>query len=220
MVLQSSPLRQIARTISKNGIETLDSLRIHVESQMLKDKLLKRQEIDNIDRIEKILNTLDVSRYGIKLQDKSEITKCLYPTKFAKLRLRNERCYSNKQLEILGRNLLSLQVDEAFLKLFKRSQDDVANHDFNFSEKMKHMSSWKKHPIILIRNFLKWNNIAPVARLAIPESRIPPRIRSVYDQKSFNAIIGYLFVTHDREVIESFVKGRIAKDVIRYILLR
>lgn len=220
MLLQSSHLRHIVRTISTNVIEMHDPVRVHIESQMLKGKILKRQENDNNNRIEKILNTLDVGRYDIKLQDKSEIVKCLYPTKFAKLRCHNDQCYSNRQLEILGRSLLNLQVDEIFLKLFKRSQDDVGNHDFNFSQKMEHMSSWKKNPIMLIRHFLKLNNMAPVARLTIPESQLPPRIQSVFDQKSFNSIIGYLSVTHDREVIERFIKGRITKDVIRYILLR
>lgn len=186
----------------------------------LRESLLSRQKEGNIQRLERLTKSLELHRYDIKLQAESELIKCFYPNKFAKVELPNGRNYSNKQLEILGRNLLLLSMNTTFLNLFKRSEQDISGFDFNFAMKMDHMSSWKKDSPELIRRFLKNKKLINLARLPAPSNRIPDRIQRGFDQKAFSAVIGYISVTNELAIVSKFLRERITNPIARAILLR
>lgn len=187
---------------------------------VLMQQQLARQQRGNELRIEKIANRLEFKRHGIKLQDKFETIKCLYPTKYSRLRLRDGRSYANNQLETIGRQLLLLTFDDAFLNLFKKSQQDISGLDFNYEAKMEHMSSWRKNPISFTRRFLKWNDLTELARLPAPQSRVPSRVQCAFDRRSFDAIIGYISVTNDPDAVSRFLKARVARQIAQKIMLR
>lgn len=208
------------RMLSTYGKPVAHSLLPQSFPPILRQQLLARQHKGNKLRIERLLRQLDFKRHGVVCQNKSEIIKCLYPTKFAKVRLNDGKSYGNKELEGLGRDLLLLTMNESFLNLFKKSAQDISGFDFNFAAKMDYMSSWKKNPLSLIRRFLKWNNITNLARLPMPDSRLPPRIQCKFDQKAFEAVIGYVSVTNRPDTVSSFLKKRVAKQIAQNIMLR
>lgn len=189
-------------------------------TQVLKELLLKRQELGNGARVENLQKSLEMNKYGVTLRDKAEIIKCFYPTKYSTLRVDQDRSYSNEHLEIEGRGLLHLVVKETFMQLYKRTSKDVGKYDFNYGLKMGRLSSWKKKPALLVRHFLKRKGLAKLARLPIPQSQIPLRIQYVYDQRSFNAIIGYIAKTNDAQTVNEFLKAEIAKDIVQTMLTR
>ncbi|QLQ80828.1 hypothetical protein HG537_0E01830 [Torulaspora globosa] len=187
---------------------------------VLKESVLRRQEGGNIQRLKKLGKSLEPDKYRIKLQEQSELIKCFYPTRFARIELPNGENYSNKQLEMLGKNLLLLSMNMTFLNLFKRSDQDISGFDFNFSMKMDHMSSWKKDSHELIRRFIKDRKLVKLARLPAPCSRIPDRIQYGFDQKAFNAVIGYISVTNESTVVNKFLREEITNPIARAILVR
>lgn len=201
----------------KNSVT--ESILARSSPPVLKKRLLTRQQDGNKLRINNMIERLEFKKHGIKCQNISEIIKCLYPTKFSRLRLGNGSSYGNKQLEKLGRDLLLLTVNQTFLNLFKKSQQDIAGFDFNFGAKMNYMSSWKKNHLSLIRRFLKWNDLIDLARLPAPRSQVPQRIQIAFDQKTFDAIIGYISVTNDPEAVNGFLKEKVAKQIAQNIIL-
>lgn len=185
---------------------------------ILRPSLLCRQKVGNEQRLKRVTESLEPHKYGIKLQNESELIKCFYPTKSANLQLPNGETRSNKQLELLGRQLLLLSLNQTFLDLFKKSGQDISGFDFNYGVKMEHMSSWKKNSQELVRRFLKSESLTNLARLSAPRNRIPDRIQYTFDQRAFSAIIGYLSVTNDLPIVNLFLKKKIASPIARTIL--
>lgn len=186
----------------------------------LRKSLLSRQQEGNIQRLKRLTSSLEPQKYAIKLHNESELIKCFYPTKVATLELPNGKYYSNKQLELLGKDLLSLSLNKTFLNMFKKSEQDISGFDFNFSMKMNHMSSWKGDSPELIRRFLKNKRLTNLARLPAPRNRIPDRIQCAFDQKAFSAVIGYLSVTNELTIVGMFLTDKITNPIARTILLR
>ncbi|QLL33270.1 hypothetical protein HG536_0E01810 [Torulaspora globosa] len=186
----------------------------------LRERVLSRQKEGNIQRLEKLAKSLQPGEYHIELQAESELVKCFYPTKFARVELPNGKNYSNKQLEMLGENLLLLNMNKTFLNLFKRSEQDISGFDFNFAAKMDHMSSWKKDSPELIRRFLRNKKLTNLARLPAPSNRIPERIQHGFDRKAFSAVIGYISVTNELTIVSKFLREKITNPIARAILLR
>lgn len=186
----------------------------------VKSELLERQGIGNDAKIDRLIKNLDLIEQGIIFKDKPQISKCFYPTKLSTVRLNEDQDYSNKHLELLGRDSMNLLVNEVFLSLFKRTSTDIGKYDFNYTSKMDNMSAWKKNPTLLVRHFLKHKDLGKLARLSIPESRIPARIQYAYDQKSFNAIIGYIIMTNERQAVDNFLRKSVARDLVQITLAR
>lgn len=183
-------------------------------------RLLMKHNDGNMERIDHIRKNLELDGNGIKITNDSELTKCLYPTKYARIQLPNGISYSNHQLENLGEKLLYLQVYKAYLILFKRSDSDICGYDFNYSSKMDNMSNAKQNPASVMYRHFKQIKPNRLARLPIPNSKIPLRVQFSYDLRSFNTIIGYISMTNESQVMEKFLKKVITERLIKTVLLR
>ncbi|AQZ13698.1 CBS1 (YDL069C) [Zygosaccharomyces parabailii] len=183
-------------------------------------KLLTKHRDENILRIAKLKKILEFDKFGLQISDESELMKCFYPTKHATLKLPDGTSSSNRHLEILGKQLLYLQVLQAYLKLFKRSECDVCGYDFNYPSKMENMSDAKKKPATVILRHLKQISLVDLARIPVPKNQISLRKQSHYDLKSFYAILGYVFLTNNEENFSSFLKKIFAEKLINTVLLR
>ncbi|CAR26559.1 hypothetical protein ZYGR_0H03760 [Zygosaccharomyces rouxii] len=211
-------LRSFSSTIHLRRIITLRTFEKVPDT--VRPELLIRHKDENLERIASLSQILELDEYGIKIADESELTKCLYPTKYTRIELPNGISYSNHQLEILGRKLLYLQVYQAYLSLFKRSDSDICDYDFNYYSKMDNMSRAKRNPSSVIHRHLKHIKLSRLARLPIPNNQVPLRIQFSYDQKSFNAIIGYISMTHEDHIVNRFLNKVIAERLIKTVLLR
>lgn len=213
-----SHLRCFSTTIQLQRVATVRTA--EATSDELTTKLLTKHRDGNIARIVKLKRVLELDKFGLTLLNEPELTKCLYPTKQARVRLPNGSSSSNRQLEILGKQLLCLQVYQAYLTLFKRSKRDICGYDFNYPSKMEMMSKPKRRPATVILKHLKRVSLVHLARLAVPNNRIPLKKQYAYDQKSFNAIIGYVSLTNNEDKVLVFLKKMIAEKVINTVLLR
>lgn len=186
----------------------------------VRPELLVKHRIENIARIAHLKRNLELNEHDIKIANESELTKCLYPTKYTRIKLPNGISYSNYHLEILGKKLLYLQVYQAYLSLFKRSDRDICGYDFNYLSKMDSMSNAKQNPASVICRHLKHIKPGKLARIPIPSNKVPLRVQSSYDQRSFNTIIGYIAITNEDHVVEKFLKKVIAERLVKTVLLR
>lgn len=186
----------------------------------IKPKLLDDHRDGNLARIAHLKKHLELDQYGIGIADELELIKCLYPTRYARIGLPDGVTYSNHQLETLGKRLLCLQVYQAYLSIFKRSDSDVCGYDFNYYHKIHNMSNAKQRPASVIHRYLKHNNVGKLARLQLPNNRIPLRVQYYYDQKSFSAIIGYISMSNEDHIVRKFLEKIVAEKLIRTVLLR
>ncbi|GAV52544.1 hypothetical protein ZYGR_0AG05350 [Zygosaccharomyces rouxii] len=217
-----TPIRSYLRSFS-NTIHLERTITIKTFEKApnkVRPELLIKHKDENMARITHLRRNLELDKHGIKISNESELTKCLYPTKYTRIELPNGISYSNYQLETLGKKLLYLQVYQAYLSLFRRSDSDICGYDFNYSSKMDNMSNAKQNPASVIYRHLKQIKPSRLARLPIPSNKIPLRVQFSYDQRSFNAIIGYISITNEDHTVERFLKKMIAERLIKTVLLR
>lgn len=180
-------------------------------------RLPQRNKIKDEQNLAKVSSILDLEKFSIHIERKQECIKCFYVLKNPRVELSNGAAYYTEQLEKIGRDVLHLQLSESFLYVFKRSKSDVNGLDFNFISKMQHLSVAKRSPPLLLRMFLRNNKIGNLARLAVPESVTPLRVQRGYDYRCFNAIIGYVALTNEKERVDKFIRERISKRILRQV---
>lgn len=200
-------LRQV--TLSHRSYRTDQSLqrRDHIPT--------KNQDKDE-KRIALVMERLDFQKYGVSSGDLREFVKCLYPKKDCIVTISNGQKYYVGHLQLLGASLLRFNLTATMMETFRRSPYDVNGLDFNYSDKMDHLSVSRKSPNMLLRRFIR-RNYQKLARVPMPESAVPARIQKVFDQRSFNAVIGYVSLLNDEKVIDTLLRERLAKPVLKGI---
>lgn len=126
--------------------------------------------------------------------DYKELVPLLYPNYSSRY-----RAISRMALEYL--NTLVLQKN---MLLYKRSQYDVNNYDFNFYCKLPYFNENLNSTYLitkklysvesLVSRFIKAEKLEGVANLSISNTIVPPRIINKYDCNTILALLGSLLL--------------------------
>ncbi|KAM3163890.1 hypothetical protein ACU8KH_02367 [Lachancea thermotolerans] len=166
------------------------------------------------ERIKVFGEQLDFSKYGVSCKEPQEVSKCLYPKKDCAVRMPDGQRFQVGHLQILGHSLLRVSVNKALLSVFKRSPQDISGFDFNYSDKMGHLSTSKRFISSLLRRYIR-QRYEKLARIPMAESAVPLRVQKVFDQRSFHALIGYISLTNDREAVDRLLQEKLAKPIMK-----
>ncbi|SCU77749.1 LAMI_0A02212g1_1 [Lachancea mirantina] len=177
-------------------------------------RIPKRNSVQDLARLDRFEQMMEIDNYGVTLREKSECVKCFYPLKCDDIKLPSGIAYKFSQLEVLGKGFLQFCLVESFLHVFKRSSTDIEQHDFNFDVKMRHLGASRRIPRKLLQRYVK-GNFSRLARLSQPQASIPLRIHRVYDRKCFNALFGYLTLTNESQTVWNLVKGKISRSILK-----
>lgn len=79
------------------------------------------------------------------------------------------------------------------------------------------LSDNTKHPKLL-EFFLKKAQLKEIARVRTPALHIKAQMMRQYDRYVFCSMIGYFYLTNDRETMQRFLDESITKRLFRYIL--
>ncbi|CUS20250.1 LAQU0S01e02388g1_1 [Lachancea quebecensis] len=168
------------------------------------------------ERIRIFGEQLDLSKYGVSCKEPQEVSKCLYLKKNCTVRMPDGQSLQVGHLQILGYSLLRMSINKALLSIFKRSPQDISGLDFNYSDKMSHLSISKRSISALLRRYIR-QRYEKLARIPMAESAVPLRVRKVFDQRSFHALIGYISLTNDREAVDRLLQDKLAKPIMKGI---
>ncbi|CCH58428.1 hypothetical protein TBLA_0A06370 [Henningerozyma blattae CBS 6284] len=203
----------------------------------LHPKILERQHAQNIKRIEKFKNTLNLQDYNINIsKDDPEIIKCLYPLRYAHINIKQcnnikkhnkienedkpQIITTNSKLCKLGKNLFNLSIKQVFLKVFKKTSTDINGYDFNYFEKVNRKLIKNASLVHELRVFLKSKGLKHIARVSLPRQNIQIKTHIVFDEYVFFSIIGYLILTDNFHSVNKLINEEVSKEIIRTIILK
>ncbi|SCU97558.1 LAFA_0G12024g1_1 [Lachancea sp. 'fantastica'] len=176
-------------------------------------KQMKFQTKDE-EKLRLVSESLRFNDFGIECGELEQLRKCLYPVRNGVVNFPDGKEFQVGNLQRLGRTLLRLSIMGSFMNVFKRSRHDINGLDFNYEEKMTHMSTSRRSPEILLRRFIT-HRFDRLARVPMPEKKVPLRIHRVFDQRCLFAIIGYVSVINDHNKITALLRERVAKPILK-----
>ncbi|CEP61623.1 uncharacterized protein LALA0_S03e07074g [Lachancea lanzarotensis] len=166
------------------------------------------------EKLRLVREFLHFDDYGVECGESRQFRKCLYPIKNDVVTFPDGKEYQVRNLQRLGVSLLRLSIMSSFMNVFKKSRHDICGLDFNYEEKMAHMSSSRRSPEILLRRFIR-HRFDRLARITMPENAVPLRIHRVFDQRCFFAIVGYVSVINDHDKTTSLLREQVAKPILK-----
>lgn len=166
------------------------------------------------EKLRLVRDFLRFDDHNIECGELKQFRKCLYPIRNDVVIFPDGQLYQIRNLQRLGRSLLQLSIIGSFMNVFKKSEHDIGGLDFNYEEKMAHMSSSRRSPDVLLRRFIR-HRFDRLARITMPETAVPLRVHRVFDERCLFAIVGYISVINEHNKITTLLRERIARPILR-----
>lgn len=183
-------------------------MKILVEGRetFLTKQLLRRNQRSDLQRLQRIRTNLSWTKFSLFIPNESAFIKCLYPQKTSSIMLDDHVSITTSNVYKIGLNFLNFKRLEFDSKLKKDFIDSFSN--------LKSTSNDK-----LLKFILKKYRLVGIARLNMPNDRIPERIRLKLDQAAMITIIGYLSLVNNGKGLDQWVKSQVFKPFTQHKFL-
>ncbi|AGO12419.1 AaceriAER066Wp [[Ashbya] aceris (nom. inval.)] len=199
---------RIAREACKKKALALSKMPV-MEVQSL--KLPKGRFQKDMVKLRNIFELMGGPQAGLRVVKAEELRKCLYIDRTIPISIDTmPDPVTVSDLKIAGEKLLSSEIVAWRERIRKSVQSPCLVLPPFLADETKHPQ--------LLEFFLKKAQLNELARVRTPALHIKAQLMRQYDRYVFCSMIGYFYLTNDRETMQRFLDESVTKRLFRYIL--